>query len=120
MVIMRLYLQTMRKNVFLTLSTFVLLILTVWFWYGLPLFGLSGYFFETNVPNFIQFISICLGIGLCFSLFLIPFHLSFAKEYATSKQKGILKTFLITQGILIMVVAMLFSIFYVIVSFAFI
>ena len=91
---MQLYLQTMKKKVFLTLSTFVLLILTVWFWYGFPLFGLSDYFFDTNVPGFIQFISICLGVGFCFSLFLIPFHLSFAKEYAKGKQKGMLKVFL--------------------------
>lgn len=114
---MRLYLQTMKKNIFLILSTFVLLILTVGFWYGMPLFGLSDYFFEMNVPRFIQFASVCFGVGFCFSLFLIPFHLSFVKEYAICKQKGMSKAFLITQGTLIMVATMLFAIFYLIVSF---
>ncbi|GGK08983.1 hypothetical protein GCM10007063_34290 [Lentibacillus kapialis] len=64
---MQLYLQRMRRKVVLTSSTFVLLILTFWFWYELPLFGLSDYFSETNVPGFIQFISVCLGVGFCFS-----------------------------------------------------
>lgn len=112
---MQLYLKTMKKNIFLTLSTLILLILTVWFWYGVPLFGLTDYFFETNVPGFIQFVFICLAVGFCFSLFLIPFHLIFAKKYAIGKQKGMLKAFLITQGTLIMVVAMLFATFYIIV-----
>ncbi|MDL4842436.1 hypothetical protein [Aquibacillus rhizosphaerae] len=113
---MQIYFQSMKKNVFLILITFVLLILTFGFWYGLPLYGLSEYFFETDIPRFISFISICLGVGFCFSLFFIPFHLSFAKEYATSKQKNMLKVLFITKSILIMLVAMLFAIFYLIVS----
>jgi len=115
---MRLYLQTMKENPFLTLGTFVLLILTYWFWYGLPLFGLSDYFFRTNVPNFIQFIAVCLSVGLCFSLFFIPIHLSFAKKYAVTKQKGMLKVFLVTQGALVVIAAILLAIFYLTVSFA--
>ncbi|GGK08974.1 hypothetical protein GCM10007063_34280 [Lentibacillus kapialis] len=51
-------------------------------------------------------------------MILILLHLSFASEYAINKQEGMLRVFLITQGTLIMVVAILFAAFYLIVSFA--
>lgn len=114
---MRVYLQTMRKNIVLTISTFILLIFSAWFWYGIPLFGLSDYFFDTNIPNLIQFGLVCLTVSFCFSLFFIPFHLVFAKEYARSKQRSIFKVLLITQSSLILVVAMIFAMFYLFVSF---
>lgn len=114
---MQVYFQTMKTKTSLFFITLVVLVLTVGFWYGLPLFGLTDYFFETEVPGFFQYISICLSVGFCFSLFFIPFHLSFAKEFAIKKQKNMIKTLLKTQGILIVFVAILFAIFYLIVSF---
>ena len=67
-------------------------------------------------PRFIHFVLICLSVGFCFSIICIPFHLSFAKEYAINKKKNMINTFLITQGTLIMFVAFLFAVFYLTVS----
>lgn len=113
---MQFYFRTMKTNIFLSLITLMVLILTVGFWYGIPLFGLTDFFFEMNVPRFVQFVLICLSVGFYFSLICIPFHLSFAKEYAITKKKNIVNTFLITQGTLIVFVAFLFAIFYLTVS----
>ena len=113
---MKFYFRTMKSNIFLVLITLMVLILTVGFWYGIPLFGLTDFLFETNVPRFVQFVLICLSVGFCFSVICIPFHLSFAKEYAINKKKNMINTFFITQGTLIMFVAFLFAVFYLTVS----
>ena len=113
---MQFYFRTMKKNIFLFLMTLMVLILTSGFWYGVPLFGLTAFFFEMNTPRFIHFILICLSVGFCFSIICIPFHLSFAKEYAINKKKNMINTFFITQGTLIMFVAFLFAVFYLTVS----
>ena len=99
---MQFYFRTMKKNIFLFLMTLMVLILTSGFWYGVPLF--------------IHFVLICLSVGFCFSIICIPFHLSFAKEYAINKKKNMINTFFITQGTLIMFVAFLFAVFYLTVS----
>lgn len=111
------YVQFMRKKSMFTLGTFILLICTIGFWYGFPLLGLSDYFFKSHIPKFIQFLSICISIGFCFSIFLIPLHVSFAKEYAIHKHQNMLKIFFITQCSVIIIVAILFSVFYLLMSF---
>jgi hypothetical protein len=113
---MKFYFQTMKKNIFLCLMTLMILILTSGFWYGIPSFGLTEFFFEMNVPRFVLFVLICLSVGFCFSIICIPLHLSFAKEYSRNKKKNMISTFLITQGILIIFVAFLFGVFYLTVS----
>lgn len=113
---MQFYFLTMKKNIFLFLMTLMVLILTSAFWYGIPLFGLTDFFSETDVPGIVQFVSVCLSVGFCFSILCIPFHLSFARAYAINKKKNMMKIFLITQGTLIMFVAFLFAVFYLAVS----
>ena len=112
---MQFYFRTMKTNIFLCLITLMLLVLTVGFWYGIPLFGLTDFFSETDVPGIVRFVSVCLSVGFCFSILCIPFHLSFARAYAINKKKNMIKTFLITQGILITFVTLLFAVFYLIV-----
>ncbi|NGP45886.1 hypothetical protein G4V62_13365 [Bacillaceae bacterium SIJ1] len=104
---MRLYLQTMKKNVFLFLITVVLLVLTAGFWLGLPFMALT----EANVPAWLQVIFIGLGIGFCFSLFFIPLHLSFAKDVGTKKRENKVKTFFLVQGALMTFVATVVALF---------
>lgn len=113
---MRFYFRTMKKDIFLCLMTLMILILTSGFWYGIPLFGLTEFIFEMNVPRIVQFVLLCLSVGFCFSIICIPLHLSFSKEYAINKKKNMINTFFITQGTLIIFVAFLFAIFYLTVS----
>lgn len=109
---MQYYIQSIKKNIFLFIMTLMILFLTFGFWCGVPLFGLTIFFYEMSLPFFIQFVLICLSIGFCFSLFCIPLHVSFAKEYALNKQKHMLIIFLKAQSILIIIVAIIFAIFY--------
>ena len=83
---MQFYFRTMKTNIFLCLITLMLLVLTVGFWYGIPLFGLTDFFSETDVPGIVRFVSVCLSVGFCFSILCIPFHLSFARAYAINKR----------------------------------
>jgi|SRR5690625_3468462 len=114
---MQVYFQALKRNIILVLITFTLLFLTIGFWYGLPLYGLTDYFFKTNVPGFIQFLLICLSVGLCFSLYFVPFHLLFARTYSKERQKEMFTVFLLVQMALIITASVLFAGFYVVVAF---
>ena len=114
---MHFYFQSMKKNIFLCLMTVMILILTAGFWLGIPLFGLTEYFYGMNAPILLELLIICLTVGFCFSIFCIPFHLSFAKEYAADKKKNRKKIFLITQAAMILLVSLLFAAFYITVIF---
>lgn len=114
---MQVYFQTMKRNMALVLMTFTLLFLTIGFWYGFPLYGLTDYFFKTSVPGFIQLLLICLSVGLCFSLYFVPYHLLFAKPYSKERQKNMFTVFLFVQMALIFTASALFAGFYVVVAF---
>ena len=113
---MHCYFQAMKKNIFLCLMTIMVLFLTSGFWYGIPLFGLIEVLSEAGIPGYGQLVLISFSVGFCFSVFCIPFHLSYAKEYARNKAKSMTSTFFKAQGILITIVAFLFFLFYLIVS----
>src|SRR5690625_4432365 len=114
---MPIYFQVLKRNMILVLMTFILLFLTVGYWYHLPLYGLTDYFFKTDVPKFIQLLLICLSVGFCFSLYFVPFHLLFARTYSKERQKEMFTVFLLVQMALIITTSVLFVWFYVIVSF---
>lgn len=115
---MQIYFQSIKNNIFIFLITLMILFLTFGFWCGVPLFGLINIFSETSLPFSLQFVLISLSVGFCFSLFYIPLHFLFAKEYAANKQEHILTTFLKAQGILIIVVSVFFAIFYLLAIFS--
>lgn len=114
---MLIYFQVLKRNMILVLMTFILLFLTVGYWYYMPLYGLTDYFFKTNVPGFIQLLLICISIGFCFSLYFVPFHLLFARTYSKERQKEMFTVFLLVQMALIITASVLFAGFYVIVAF---
>ena len=113
---MKFYFWTTKSNVFLVLMTLMVLFITSAFWYGIPLFSLPAFFYEMNIPGFVQFILVCLSVGFCFSLFCIPLHLTYSKEYSIiNRGKKTLNIFLRTQCILIGFIACVFAVFYFIV-----
>lgn len=113
---MRLYFQAMKNNIFLLLITVVLLFLTVGFWFGIPLYGLADFFYESDVPRWFQIIFTVTSVGFCFSLFFIPLHVAIAKQYASKKQTTMVKSFSIMQGTLIVLVSILVVVFFLIVN----
>ena len=106
------YFLYMKSIIMPFLVTVMLLTITVGFWGGIPLIVMPGILYETGLPRFVQWILVCLSAGICFSIVCLPLVLSFVKAYARSKGKGMLNTFLIGQGILIVLAAMLFAVFY--------
>ena len=106
------YFQYMKSIIMPFLVTIMLLTITVGFWGGIPLFVMPVILYETALPRFVQWILVCLSAGICFSVVCLPLVLTFAKAYAVRKGKGVLNTFLIGQGILIVFAAILFAVFY--------
>lgn len=109
---MSIYFQYMKSIIMPFFITIMLLTITVGFWGGIPLFVMPGILYETRLPGVIQWILVCLSAGICFSVVCLPLVLSFAKAYAVRKGIGMLNTFLIGQGILIVFAAILFAVFY--------
>ena len=106
------YFQYMKSIIMPFLVTIMLLTITAGFWGGIPLFVMPGILYETGLPGFVQWILVCLCAGICFSVVCLPLVLSFAKAYAVRKGIGMLNTLLIDQGILIILAALLFAVFY--------
>ena len=106
------YFQYMKSIIMPLLVTVMLLTITVGFWGGIPLIVMPGILYETGLPGFVQWILVCLSAGICFSIVCVPLVLSLVEVYSRSKGKGMLNTFLIGQGILIVCAAILFAVFY--------
>ncbi|WP_455663196.1 hypothetical protein [Pradoshia sp.] len=106
------YIQLIKSTIMPFFITIVLLIITAGFWGGIPLFILPGILYETGLPRFVQLLVVCLSAGVCFSIVCMPLLLSFSKAYAISKGKAMLNPFLLSQGILVLVAAILFAIMY--------
>ena len=106
------YFQYMKSIIMPFLVTVMLLTITVGFWGGIPLIVMPEILYETGLPGIVQWILVCLSAGICFSVVCLPLILSFARAYGVRKGMGMLNTFLIGQGILIVLAAMLFAVFY--------
>ena len=103
------YIFVLKKNFMMVIIAAALLILTFGFWFGIPLFLVSGILSELNLPFFIQAVSVSMSIGLFFSLFFIPINLKVAKVIEKMKKQSTLQIFTRLQLVFILVSAILLS-----------
>lgn len=99
---MTIYMQTVKKNIFLVLIMIVLMFFTYGWWLLMPFFVFPSLFFHLGIPPFLVFIIIFLSVGILFSIFFIPLNWSFAKVFASKRDKKKISVFFFTQGITVL------------------
>lgn len=99
---MKTYKQIVKKNIFLILIMLVLMFFTYGWWLIMPFFIFPSLYLDVGIPPFLIFIIIFLSIGVLFSLFFVPLHWSFAKEYARIKDKRRVSVFFLAQGVVLL------------------
>ena len=95
----------MYHTFMLIFMTIFLLITTIGFWAGFPLFVLSEFLYQTGLPGFVLFPLTRLSVGVCFSIVCIPLHLFIADR----KEQATLNAFWQIQGISILLAGLLFG-----------
>lgn len=116
---MTIYIQTVKKNIFMVLIMIVLMFFTYGWWLLMPFFVFPSLFLHLGIPSFLIFIIIFLSVGILFSIFFIPLHWSFAKEYASKRDKRKISVFFLIQGItvlsgsILIVIVFFFSIIFI-------
>lgn len=91
--------KDIKRNFFLYLILFVLLIFTVWLWYGLPLLFFTEFFPDAKIILFHLF------LGFLFSFIFFNINLKVSKKLSNGTTKNYLKLILRLQVITIFIMS---------------
>ncbi|MEK3953854.1 hypothetical protein [Psychrobacillus sp. FSL K6-1464] len=102
-----------KQNFMLLIISIVLLVVTLGFWVGIPVFVIGNILTKFNIPVFIHIVCISISVGLFFSLYFIPFHLKVAHLVGKMKNESTIKAFGRLQLVFVLLSA---TAFYVIIN----
>lgn len=69
-----------RRNVFLLIITFGLLIVTSGYWLGIPVYVIGDWLYQLKLPDQLDIFVVAFFICVFISLYFLPFHLEVARE----------------------------------------
>jgi len=102
-----------KKNFMLLIISIALLVVTMGFWLGIPVFAIGNILSKLNIPGFIHIVCISILVGFFFSLYFIPFHLKVAHLVGEMKNESTIKAFSRLQLVFVLLSA---TAFYVIIN----
>ncbi|WP_047980223.1 hypothetical protein [Ornithinibacillus contaminans] len=111
---MSLYFQSLanvlKNNFMLVLMAAVLLVMTYFIWFGVPIFIIGSAVADVTSNLFIIHVCVSLSGGILFSLYFVPFNLKVAKKVADLKHGSVMHSFIRIEIVWIVVCALIFEV----------
>ncbi|MGE7932601.1 hypothetical protein [Viridibacillus arvi] len=109
------YVEFLKKDIMLLIIAIVLLFFSFGWWMGVPVFVVSIFLWDLNIPPLISIILVLLLISVLFTVFFIPMNIKVAKTIGKMKNRSTLKIFSRLQLKFILSSFVIFSLIFIVI-----